>query len=201
MKVRAIFAAVVCASFGLISASLGETIRAYHIGNSLTDNINYPNLAKIAALKGDKYVYAKDVSPGVPLDDTWEFKTKTGTAYTYASYGLYDKALKNFTWDVLTLEPFDNWIPGPTGDLQISEDFIDYAIKKSPNIQTYIYERWPRRPVDSKGNYLPFDYTKLYTTPYTSSINRYDLADERQGYFTSLVKKLDSALPQAEEEG
>src|SRR5438046_1750838 len=48
-----------------------ETIRVYHIGNSLTDNINYGGLGKLATSKGDTYTYGKDVSPGVPLDYTW----------------------------------------------------------------------------------------------------------------------------------
>ncbi len=131
----------------------------------------------------------------MPLDDTWEGKTKTGSVYSLPPYGTYSNALKNYTWDAMTLEPFDNEIAGSTGDLQISEDFINLAEKKSPNIQTYIYERWPRRPEDAAGDFTAFDYTKTYTTPYTGSTQRYDLSDERQGYFTTLVNDLNKALP------
>ena len=112
----------------------------YHIGNSLTDNIYYGGLFRIAQCGDDTYTYGKDVSPGVPLDDTWEGKTKTGSVYSLPPYGTYSNALKNYTWDAMTLEPFDNEIAGSTGDLQISEDFINLAEKKSPNIQTYIYD-------------------------------------------------------------
>jgi hypothetical protein len=193
MKFRALSVALValCAC----SMSSAKSLRVYHIGNSLTDNIYYGGLKRLAESKGNTYTYGKDVSPGVPLDDTWGFKTKTGSAYSIAPYGLYNNALKNYSWDVLTLEPFDNWLKGSTGDVQISENFINYATKKSPNLQTYIYERWPRRPVDASGNFKPFDYTKLYTAQYTTSSNRYDLADERQGYFQTLVNDLNKAMP------
>lgn len=173
----------------------GQTVRVYHIGNSLTDNINYGGLGKLATSKGDTYIYGKDVSPGVPLDYTWAFKTKTGQAYSKAPYGLYNKALSNYTWDALTLEPFDNWIKGSTGDLQISENFINYALKKSPNIQTYIYSRWPRRKTDSSGNIKPIDFTKAWTTPYTGSVNRFDLSAERKGYFETLINDINKAMP------
>src|SRR2546423_14666698 len=89
-----------------LSQARAETIRAYHIGNSPTDNINYGGLGKLATSEGDPYIYGKDVSPGVPLDYTWAFKTKTGQAYSKVPYGLYNKALTNYTWDALTLEPF-----------------------------------------------------------------------------------------------
>jgi hypothetical protein len=195
MKFARTFTAII--ALGVICAPLarGETIRVYHIGNSLTDNINYGGLRNIAASEKDTYVYGKDVSPGVPLDYTWAFKTKTGHAYSIPPYGLYNNALKNYTWDALTLEPFDNWIKGSTGDLQISENFINYALKKSPNIQTYIYSRWPRRKTDSSGNIKPIDFTKAWTTPYTGSVNRYDLSAERKGYFETLVNDINKAMP------
>jgi hypothetical protein len=187
---------VLCAVLlSLPNVANAKTIRAYHIGNSLTDNIGYGGLGKLATSKHDTYTFGKDVSPGVPLDMTWEGKTKTGSAYSYGSYGLYDKALKNYTWDAMTLEPFDNQISGSTGDLKISEDFINYAAKKSPHLQTYIYSRWPRRPQDSSGNFLSFNYDKLWTTSYKGSSNRYDLSDERKGYFETLVSDLNHAMP------
>ena len=77
-----------------MQASCAENIRAYHIGNSLTDNIGYGGLGKIASQEHDSYLYGKDVSPGVPLDYTWEFKTITGEAYNKAPYGLYNKCSK-----------------------------------------------------------------------------------------------------------
>jgi hypothetical protein len=195
MKFICFLGAVLALAASITPETRAEALRVYHIGNSLTDNIYYGGLRKLATSEGDWYTYGKDVSPGVPLDYTWEFKTKTGQAYSQAPFGLYNKALKNYTWDAMTLEPFDNWLKGSTGDVQISENFINYALKKSPNIQTYIYSRWPRRRQDSSGTILPLNYTKAWTTPYTGSVNRYDLADERKGYFETLVNDINKAMP------
>jgi hypothetical protein len=166
-----------------------RSVRAYHIGNSLTDNIYPGGLGKLAQQKGDTYTYGKHVSPGVPLDMTWNYKSKTGQMYSKSPYGLYKSALKNYTWDVLTLQPFDNKIEGSTGDLQMAKNFINFAKGKSPNVQAYIYQRWPRQ------NGSNWDYTKAYTKAYTGQSSRYDLANERQGYFGKLLQKVREALP------
>ena len=194
MKSFAFFAVViVCACAAQLASA--ETIRAYHIGNSLTDNIHYGGVRKLAEYEGDVYKYGKQSSPGTSLDLAWQYKSKTGTIYSQGPYGKYKDALKNYTWDVLTLEPFENKIAGTTGDLQMSKNFINYALPKSPNVQTYIYERWPRRPVDANGKFLPFDYAKLYTKPYAASTDRYNLINETRGYFESLTKQINSAMP------
>lgn len=196
MRFQAFISAMVCLCMLNLGTSFGEALRVYHIGNSLTDNIYYDGLKQIAQENKNTYTYGKDVSPGAPLDYLWEGVGKDGNStYSIAPYGRYQTALKNYTWDVMTLEPFDNEITGSTGDLKISEDFVNYALKKSPNVQTYVYERWVSRPQDSKGNFLPFNYDQLYMTPYTGSINRWDKADERQGYFVTLDKDINNAMP------
>ena len=58
---------------------------------------------------------------------------------------LYPKALADYQWDVLSLQPFDRYIEGNDGDLTMAKNFIDLTLKKSPNVQVYIYSRWPRR--------------------------------------------------------
>jgi len=188
MQYRRVFAAL-AVSFGLSLAAGATTLRAYHIGNSLTDNIYPGGLTRIAEARNDTYKYGKHVSPGVPLDMTWKYQSKTGQMYSKAPYGLYKDALKNYSWDALTLQPFDNKIDGSTGDLAMAKNFINYAKSKNPNLQTYIYERWPRK----KGS--TFNYTSTYTKAYTGQSSRYDLANERRGFFESLVKQVNSALP------
>lgn len=179
----------------LVAGASAKSIRAYHIGNSLTDNIYYGGISGIAPQKSDSYTYGKHVSPGVPLDFTWNYQSKTGQMYSVPPYGLYKDALKNHTWDVVTLQPFDNQMAGADGDLQISKNFIDYLDNKSPNAQTYIYSRWPRRQKDSSGKYKPFDYSATWNTPYTGSAHRWDLSAERKGYFETLVDEINDDLP------
>lgn len=196
MKIKAILAAAVLACACSVQPANAETLHVYHIGNSLTDNIYYGGLRNIATNGKNTYVYGKDISPGTPLDYLWKGVGKDNNpTYDVAPYGKYQTALKNYTWDVMTLEPFDNEIGGSTGDLQASENFINYATKKSPNLQTYIYQCWPDRPTDSKGNFTSFNFDKTYMTPYTGSINRWDKADTRQGYYLLLDKDINKAMP------
>lgn len=189
MKCIARLAAVALA--GLLGfQALATTIKAYHIGNSLTDNMYPGGLTRIAEQRADVYTYGKHVSPGVPLDMTWNYQSKTGQMYSKIPYGLYKTALKDYSWNVLTLQPFDNKIDGSSGDLQMAKNFINYAKGKSPNLQTYIYERWPRQTTGQT-----FNYTDLFTKTYTPSTSRYSLVNERRGYFETLVKKVNDALP------
>ena len=53
-------------------------------------------------------------------------------------FGLYPKALAEYQWDVLSLQPFDRHIEGKDGDLTMAKNFIDLALKRSPDVQVYI---------------------------------------------------------------
>src|SRR5262245_21332518 len=112
------FAAILSLCPFVLTPARAETIRAYHIGNSLTDNIHYGGERDIATRGGDVYKFGKHVSPGASLDLTWAYKSKTGVMYNQSPYGFYKTALSNYSWEVMTLEPFDNWIKSSTGDLQ-----------------------------------------------------------------------------------
>ena len=198
MKPCVLLCALVALSASIVADASGKTIRAYHIGNSLTDNIGYGGVRRTAEQEGDVYKYGKQVSPGTPLDYAWQYKSITGSIYSVAPYGKYKDALKNYTWDVMTLEPFDNKQSGSTGDLQISKNFINYARTRSPNLQTYVYSRWPRRPSDGSGGAKEINFTRLWTTPYTTSTGRTDPNNERKGFFEGVEHRrdaLDRLLP------
>ena len=188
------FIAAAALAFGVVFSVEAKSLKAYHIGNSLTDNMYPGGLKRIAEQNADTYTYGKQVSPGVPLDMNWKLQSKTGSIYSITPYGKYTTALKNYSWDVMTLQPFDNKIEGSTGDLAMAKNFINFAKGKSPNLQTYIYERWPRQQREG-GKLKPFDYTALYTKAYTGQNSRYYLSNERQGYFESLVKQINNSLP------
>src|SRR5262245_46397771 len=96
------FTAILSLCLLLVTTARAETIRAYHIGNSLTDNIHYGGERDIATRGGDVYKFGKHVSPGAPLDLTWAMMSKPGTQmYSQAPYGFYQNALKNYTWEVM----------------------------------------------------------------------------------------------------
>lgn len=121
----------------------------------------------------------------------WKLQSKTGSIYTRVPYGKYTTALKNYSWDVMTLQPFDSTIDGSNGDLAMAKNFINFAKSKNPNLQTYIYERWPRQQRDSKGNLRPFDYTALYTKSLSSPGSQ---SNERREYFETLLSKVNSGI-------
>ena len=47
-------------------------------------------------------------------------------------FGLYPRALPEYPWDVLSLEPFDRHLDGKDGDLAMAGNFIEPCLEASP---------------------------------------------------------------------
>ena len=173
----------------------GRELRVYHIGNSVTDTIRYRSLQQMAASKGDTYTFGRHMIPGAPLQHIWEHPT---SGFKENPYGHYPEALKNYEWDVITLQPFDRQIESDDGqgDLTTAKKFIDLLLPKSPDVQLYVYQRWPRRKLLDKKNpaagYQPFDYEKLWSRKYTG---RWDGTYESRDFFGKLTTALNQAYP------
>jgi len=166
------------------SAFAQTTLRVYHIGNSVTDTIRYPKLKEMAAAKNKTYTYGRHMIPGAPLE--WIYKhPKDG--FQEDPYGFYPKALPEFEWDVLTLQPFDRHLDGPDGDVQMAKNYIDLLLKKSPNARIYLYSRWPRK--DNDGT---LDFGKKWSRTYTGD---WDNTEETADYFRRLLTELRKAYP------
>src|SRR5688572_13749096 len=86
-----------------------KTLRVYHIGNSVTDTVRYPALAQLASSRGQDYVYGRHMIPGAPLEWIWDHPTQ---GFGDRPYGHYPQALREYKWDVLTLQPFDRKLEG-----------------------------------------------------------------------------------------
>jgi hypothetical protein len=174
----------------------GKTLRVYHIGNSVTDTIHYRSLQQMAASDGNAYTFGRHMISGAPLQYIWDHPT---SGFKEKPYGYYPTALADFDWDVITLQPFDRQLDSPDGfgDLPHAKKFIDLAIPKSPDVQVYIYERWPRRKEKEKKNpaagYAPFDYEKLYLRKYNAG--KWDGTYETRDYFQRLTLALREAYP------
>ena len=84
--------------------------------------------------------------------------------------------------------------PDGTGDVQVSQKFIDLASQTSPELQTYIYQHWPRRTKNADGSYS-YDYEKLWLRAYTG---RWDRSYESREYFNRVVEELHESYPGAE---
>ena len=162
-----------------------RSVRAYHIGNSVTNTTNFAAVRRMAAGDGRVYVWGRHVTSGAPLSWIWDHPdggNKTDP------YGRYVEALTQHTWDAMTLQPFDRQLYSEdgSGDVQAASRFIDLALEKSPDLQVYVLQRWPRRTLLSDGSYA-YDYEKLWTRTYTG---KWDKSNESRDYFEQVTREL-----------
>jgi hypothetical protein len=158
-----------------------KTLRVYFVGNSVTDTIKYGALAELARSRGFKQVWGRHMIPGAPLQWIWQHP-KDG--FQEPPFGHYPTALGNFQWDVLSLQPFDRHLDGKDGDIVMAKNFIDLVLPKSPDLQIYIYARWPRQGKD--------DFDTAWLKKYTGG---WDNTNETKDYFEKLTLELRKAYP------
>ena len=158
-----------------------KTLRVYFVGNCVTDTIKYGPLAELAKSRGYKQVWGRHMIPGAPLQWIWQHP-KDG--FQEPPFGHYPTALANFQWDVLSLQPFDRHLDGKDGDIVMAKNFIDLALPKSPELQVYVYARWPRQGKD--------DFDTAWLKKYTGG---WDNTNETKDYFERLTLELRKAYP------
>src|SRR5579885_2869218 len=92
-----------------------HTIRAYFIGNSVTDTLNYGAFTKAVGGAGDHLSWGRQMIPGCPLFGLWRAAEAKpdDCGFTENPFGGSVQALHNFTWDVVTLQPFDRLLANP----------------------------------------------------------------------------------------
>jgi hypothetical protein len=181
-------AALIAPILFLSGSALGDDqpLRAYFVGNSVTDTIRYNGLAKLAASRGRTLTWGRDMIPGAPLSWLWEHPAD---GFRQEPFGLYPKALADYPWDALSLQPFDRHLDGKDGDLATARNFIDLALKRSPEVQVYIYSRRPRRDQAKDGS-LTLGYKAKWERKYTGN---WDGTNETRDYFEKLVAELRKA--------
>ena len=120
-----------------------ETLRVYHIGNSLTRNLPLERLQKLFQSEGVHYDYGIQLGGGHRLEQHLSKrnhgnKPGEGEYNTVQPYGEYDHAFGNFQFDAVVLQPYakqldedvkirERWPHFSCGDLQAASAFIDYA--------------------------------------------------------------------------
>jgi lysophospholipase L1-like esterase len=185
---RLFFALISAPLFFLSGIARGDdsTLRTYFVGNSVTDTIRYGSLAKLAKSRGHTLEWGRDMIPGSSLSWLWEHP-KDG--FQQEPFGLYPTALSGYAWDALSLQPFDRHLDGIDGDLAMARNFIDLALKRSPDVQVYIYSRWPRKDKAKDGS-LVLDFKSKWLRKYTGN---WDLTEETRDYFETVVAGLRKA--------
>lgn len=166
-----------------------QTLRVYHVGNSVTDTINYKGLSQLAQSRGHNHIFGRHMIPGAPLAWIW---THPNDGFSEQPFGHYRNALTNYQWDVLTLQPFDRKLEGEEGDVMMAKNYINLALPKSPNLRIYIYSRWPRRNGDGS-----LDFGQKWLREYTG---KYDGTEETKDYFERLTQELKKAYPKIQKQ-
>ena len=182
---------------GLSFASFASTVMAatpsltvYHVGNSVTDTINYGGLGGLATQAGGGYTYGRHMIPGAPLEWLWK---NQDSGFKEEPYGAPNTAFVNHKWDVITLQPFDRQMTQDDGwgDRAMVGRYVDLALQNQANrdAQVYIYSRWPRREEIKNANdqvtgYKPFNFQEKWDRKYTGG---WDNTNETRDYFKQLL--------------
>jgi len=190
-----------------------NAFRAYFIGNSVTDTIRYRELAKLAATRGINLSWGRQMIPGAPLE--WLY-THSSDGFSEEPFGPWPKALADFPWDAISFQPFDRHLHDKNdrgedlGDVPIIVKWAGLAAKQNPEVQVYLYARWPR--VAREGKSLPFDrndydpakpgsgndlskaddFSARWEAKYSGG---WDNSNEGRDYFESLLREVRQALP------
>lgn len=163
-----------------------KPLRVYLIGNSLTYNVfQNPDTTSFMNERGHRFDYGMDISWGSPLWRLWAQPT-TGTATT-EPFGYYAQALTQYQWDAITLQPYSSQLDGEKGDIAAAVRFIEYARKKSPDAQFYIYQDWPSK--DKEG----FDFSAKWLRECTDGKSGWGL--HSRDYCEKLLRGIREAVP------
>jgi cytochrome b len=183
-------------------------LRVYYIGNSVTDTIRYGPFAELAATRAVKITWGRHMIPGAPLE--WLY-THPNDGFREEPFGGWQKALGEFAWDVVSLQPFDRHLHSKSeqgedlGDVALIVKLARMAASKNPDVQVYIYARWPRVTVAGKS--VPFDkndydptrpgsgndlskvddFAARWNAKYTGG---WDASNETRDYFETLLREV-----------
>lgn len=134
-----------------LAAHAGET-RIYYLGNSLTDELKYQAFVRLAATGGEKVIWGRHMCPGIPIRGLWGLRD--GGGFVEQPFGPWGKALAEYEWDVLTLQPFCPF----QGEYEHALLFAREVLKKSPGVQLCVYAQWP-------GKGRGADWDKAFSGP------------------------------------
>lgn len=203
-------ASVLTGGQNIAAAEAAKTaLRVYFIGNSVTDTVRYGSLAKLAAGRGQQLVWGRQMIPGAPLQWLWDHPSD---GFTEKPFGYPREALTNFQWDVVSLQPFDRGLVSKDGsdDVTKTRQYAELVFTRSPDVQIYLYARWPRLTSGGKG--VPFDqndydptkpgsgadlskvdsFERIWLARYTGS---WDTSNESRDYFDRLLVGARKATP------
>ena len=90
-----------------------QSLHVYFIGNSLTDTIRYESFATLAESRDQSIVWGRHMIPGAPLE--W-IHSHADSGFMQEPFGHYPKALGEFVWDAVSVQPFDRQLHSNDAD-------------------------------------------------------------------------------------
>ena len=171
------------------SVNAQQTKRIFMIGNSVTDGVNYDGFKNMALSQGNAHTGARHMILGSPLGLLWD--SRNGGGYITEPFGPAGNAFVNYEWDVVTIQPFDS---GMESDKQILLNYANLIKDKSPDVQFYIYSRYPRVPggggyTDNDDKYIitstADDWAYLWNRSYKNFSYQYETRDFFEDLYTS----------------
>lgn len=184
MTLRQLPALLLALSLAAATVHGAEPTRIYFIGNSVTDTVRYDKFAELCAAQGHPITWGRHMIPGAPLEWLWSHQND---GFQKEAFGRSRKALTEFPWDVVTLQPFDRQTKE---DVEVAKEMMTLAQAKNPKTQFYIYARWPRQEDSKKNKQVPFP--DVWEKSYTGG---WDGTNETRDYFTKLTAALNK-LPE-----
>lgn len=142
------------------------TVRSYHIGNSLTDQLQWGKFPQLVKGGGHDPVLGSQRIPGSPLSFNW---SNPDGGFSGPVGGSYGNALSTLDWDALCLQAFQ-WGPGIESDA--AERFYALALRKNPNTVAYVYQTWPLKEAEQKDK-ATFEKVWLGDTSWTNQSRAY----------------------------
>ncbi len=133
---RAISPALWAALAAATGAASGP-LRMYYLGNSLTDELKYERFVELAREGGAELVWGRHMIPGAPI--RWLWSATNG--FSERPYGPWPTALREYEWDVVTLQPFNPF----DSEFPHARLFCAEIAKRSPAAEVLIYAQWPGR--------------------------------------------------------
>jgi hypothetical protein len=174
MKSMRLYLSVLILLAGLgCSSAYAATNRAYFIGNSVTDTIQYDKLRQLAESRGHRMPWGRQMIPGSPLDNLW---ISPGSGFTQPPYGYPTNALPNYTWDFFSLQPFDRFLSSDTNSITL---FVNLGMPHNSNMQVVVMSRWPRQ-----SSFNP-DFDGAWLSPFVD--NQFGATLETREFFEQVM--------------
>ena len=166
----------------LVPLASVDAFNSYHIGNSLTWDLQPLGLVEISAQRGTQQTVGHHIQCGQPLNSIWA-NPKDTCVNPVEAFGTFRPALEKHRWDAVTLQPY-------RGASTLGEDekvilqMIELAQKNPDNAKTrfFIHAAWPGH----RGK----DYAKHWTREVKDEDDT--PTDLCRSYFAHLLKRVRS---------